>query len=130
MTDLASAEADLDLRLVRYFAVVAGHRHFGRAAAELRIAQPSLSRQVRQLEAQVGARLLDRDRQGTWSALTPLGPESELPLSLDPAICSAALGCARPQQASFACSKHRAGAGVGSEVIFLRLFVDDMSLLG
>ena len=65
MTDLASAEADLDLRLVRYFAVVAGHRHFGRAAAELRIAQPSLSRQVRQLEAQVGARLLDRDRQGT-----------------------------------------------------------------
>jgi DNA-binding transcriptional LysR family regulator len=65
MTDLMSPAADLDLRLVRYFAVVAGHRHFGRAAAELRIAQPSLSRQIRQLEAQVGARLLDRDRQGT-----------------------------------------------------------------
>jgi DNA-binding transcriptional LysR family regulator len=58
-------QADLDLRLVRYFIAVAEHRHFGRAAAELRVAQPSLSRQVRQLEAQLGARLLDRTPQGT-----------------------------------------------------------------
>jgi DNA-binding transcriptional LysR family regulator len=65
MTDFVPPGSDLDLRLVRYFTVVAGHQHFGRAAAELRIAQPSLSRQIRQLEAQVGARLLDRDRQGT-----------------------------------------------------------------
>jgi DNA-binding transcriptional LysR family regulator len=57
--------ADLDLRLVRYFIAVAEHRHFGRAAAELRVAQPSLSRQVRQLETQLGARLLDRTPQGT-----------------------------------------------------------------
>jgi DNA-binding transcriptional LysR family regulator len=57
--------ADLDLRLVRYFTVVAAHRHFGRAAAELLIAQPSLSRQVRRLEQQLGARLLDRTPQGT-----------------------------------------------------------------
>ncbi|SEO83221.1 LysR family transcriptional regulator [Amycolatopsis saalfeldensis] len=56
---------DLDLRLVRYFTTVASHLHYGRAAAELRIAQPSLSRQISQLEAQVGARLLDRTRQGT-----------------------------------------------------------------
>jgi DNA-binding transcriptional LysR family regulator len=56
---------DLDLRLVRYFTVVAAHRHFGRAAAELLIAQPSLSRQVRRLEQQLGARLLDRTPQGT-----------------------------------------------------------------
>jgi DNA-binding transcriptional LysR family regulator len=56
---------DLDLRLVRYFTAVATHRHFGRAAAELRVAQPSLSRQIRQLEAQLGARLLDRTPQGT-----------------------------------------------------------------
>jgi DNA-binding transcriptional LysR family regulator len=65
MNDPTSSAADVDLRLVRYFTVVAAHRHFGRAAAELRLAQPSLSRQIRQLEAQVGARLLDRDRQGT-----------------------------------------------------------------
>jgi DNA-binding transcriptional LysR family regulator len=57
--------ADLDLRLVRYFTIVARHRHFGRAAAELLIAQPSLSRQIRRLEQQVGARLLDRTPQGT-----------------------------------------------------------------
>ncbi|MDF6045822.1 LysR substrate-binding domain-containing protein [Streptomyces sp. JH14] len=56
---------DLDLRLVRYFTAVASHLHYGRAAAELHIAQPSLSRQINQLDAQVGARLLDRTRQGT-----------------------------------------------------------------
>src|SRR6185437_5859028 len=57
--------ADLDLRLVRYFTVVAEHRHFGRAAADLLVAQPSLSRQVRRLEQQLGVRLLDRTPQGT-----------------------------------------------------------------
>ena len=68
--------ADLDLRLVRYFTVVAEHRHFGRAAADLMIAQPSLSRQIRHLEQQLGARLLDRGPQGT--ALTAAG-EAFLP---------------------------------------------------
>lgn len=67
----ASPAADLDLRLVRYFTVVAGHRHFGRAAAELLVAQPSLSRQVRRLEQQLGARLLDRTPTGT--SLTEAG---------------------------------------------------------
>ena len=62
---------DLDLRLVRYFTVVAEHGHFGRAAQALHVAQPSLSRQVRRLEDLVGARLLDRTPQG--STLTDAG---------------------------------------------------------
>jgi DNA-binding transcriptional LysR family regulator len=62
---------DLDLRLVRYFTVVAEHRHFGRAADALHITQPSLSRQIRGLEQQLGARLLDRTPQG--SRLTEAG---------------------------------------------------------
>lgn len=63
--DDAVIPVDLDLRLVRYFVVVADHRHFGRAATALRVAQPSLSRQIRRLEQQLGARLLDRTPQGT-----------------------------------------------------------------
>jgi DNA-binding transcriptional LysR family regulator len=62
---MEDTSADLDLRLVRYFVVVADHRHFGRAASALRVAQPSLSRQIRRLEQQLGARLLDRTPQGT-----------------------------------------------------------------
>ncbi|MFJ6706732.1 MULTISPECIES: LysR family transcriptional regulator [unclassified Streptomyces] len=62
MNDLGQ---DLELRLVRYFTVVAAHRHFGRAAAELHVAQPALSRQIQRLEKYLGVRLLDRAPQGT-----------------------------------------------------------------
>ncbi|WP_306318669.1 MULTISPECIES: LysR family transcriptional regulator [unclassified Streptomyces] len=66
-----SPEAFLDLRLVRYFTAVAEHRNFGRAAEALHTTQPSLSRQIRRLERQLGARLLDRTPQG--SRLTEAG---------------------------------------------------------
>jgi DNA-binding transcriptional LysR family regulator len=56
---------DLDLRLVRYFTVVAEHLNFARAAAELRVAQPSLSRQIQRLEDALGVRLLERTTQGS-----------------------------------------------------------------
>ncbi|MFF7189952.1 LysR substrate-binding domain-containing protein [Streptomyces sp. NPDC008222] len=77
MAELTTAP-DLDLRLVRYFAAVAEHRHFGRAAEALHITQPSLSRQIRRLEQQLGAQLLDRTPQGT--RLTGAG-EVFLPLA-------------------------------------------------
>lgn len=68
MNDLGQ---DLELRLVRYFTVVAAHQHFGRAAADLHVAQPALSRQIQRLEKYLGTRLLDRTPQGT--RLTPAG---------------------------------------------------------
>jgi DNA-binding transcriptional LysR family regulator len=92
--------ADLDLRLVRYFTVVADHRHFGRAAAALLIAQPSLSRQIRRLEQQLGARLLDRTPQGT--RLTEAGevflPRAKALLRSAAQAGAAARAAARPSR--------------------------------
>ncbi|MEU0298575.1 LysR substrate-binding domain-containing protein [Streptomyces sp. NPDC006175] len=62
---------DLDLRKLRYFVAVADQLHFSRAAEELHIAQPVLSRQIRALEQDLGASLFVRDRHGV--ALTDAG---------------------------------------------------------
>ncbi|MGW3206104.1 LysR substrate-binding domain-containing protein [Streptomyces sp. NPDC001135] len=50
----------MDLLQLRYFQTIARYEHISRAAEELRVAQPSLSRTVARLEAELGCPLFDR----------------------------------------------------------------------
>jgi DNA-binding transcriptional LysR family regulator len=61
----------MDLLALRYFQAVARHEHVSRAAAELRVAQPSLSRTIARLEAELGVPLFDR--QGRQVRLNQFG---------------------------------------------------------
>ena len=61
----------MEIRHLRYFAAVAEEGNFTLAAKRLRVAQPALSRQIRDLEEHVGARLMERGNRGV--RLTPAG---------------------------------------------------------
>jgi DNA-binding transcriptional LysR family regulator len=63
----------VELRHLRYFIAVAERLSFSRAAEDLATAQPSLSQQIRQLEADVGVELFEREKRQI--ALTAAGRE-------------------------------------------------------
>lgn len=115
---------DLTVRKLRYFAVVAEERHFTRAAARLFVAQQSLSRQIRDLEAEVGALLFYRTTRSV--ELTPAGEvflagvQSAL-TSLDDGI-----DAARRHEAG-AVGHLRIGFGLGAALELTPFIVDEFS---
>jgi LysR family hydrogen peroxide-inducible transcriptional activator len=61
------------LRQLQYLLAVADSQHFGRAAAAVHVAQPTLSQQLRALEARLGVTLVERGDNPV--SLTPVGRE-------------------------------------------------------
>ena len=63
----------MELRHLRYFVMVAREQSFTRAAESFRIAQPPLSRQIQQLEEELGVALIQRSSRPAF--LTEAGAE-------------------------------------------------------
>src|SRR5687768_10501766 len=71
--DRPAATADIKLKDLRYLVAVADTRHFGRAAARCFVSQPTLSAQLKKLEASLGVQLIER--QPRRVSLTEAGRE-------------------------------------------------------
>ena len=63
----------MELRVLEYFLAVAREQSISGAAEYLHLTQPTLSRQLRELEEELGCTLLVRGKRGQRTALTPEG---------------------------------------------------------
>ena len=61
----------MDIRVLRYFLTVAREESFSKAAEALYLSQPTLSRQIREMEEELGVQLLIRTNRNVQ--LTPEG---------------------------------------------------------
>jgi DNA-binding transcriptional LysR family regulator len=74
---------DVDTRLLRSFAVVAQEGNLTRAAERLFVSQPALTKQVQQLEVQLGVRLFTRSRAGMTLTAAGESLAERIPAVLD-----------------------------------------------
>ncbi|MCU1254884.1 MAG: transcriptional regulator [Candidatus Angelobacter sp.] len=117
----------MELRHLRYFAAVGEAGSLTVAARKLHTSQPSLSRQIRDLEVEIGAQLLKRNARGI--ELTPAGrvflDHSRLVLSQVEAASEAARRVADPAKPCFSM-----GFLTGHELIWmpeaLRILRDEL----
>jgi DNA-binding transcriptional LysR family regulator len=57
-------QTPIELRHLRYFVALGEHMHFGRAARGLHVSQPTVSRQIQELEYHLGVALVLRTPRG------------------------------------------------------------------
>ncbi|MBJ7338912.1 LysR substrate-binding domain-containing protein [Mycolicibacterium sp.] len=115
---------DVTVRKLRYFAVVAEERHFTRAAARLFVAQQSLSRQIRDLEDEVGALLFYRTTRSV--ELTPAGEAFLVRVQAALASLDAGIEEARRHDAG-AVGHLRIGFGLGAALELTPFIVEEFA---
>ncbi|RKR75789.1 LysR family transcriptional regulator [Frondihabitans australicus] len=111
---------DLETRELRYFVAVAERLHFGRAADDLGIAQPALSRAIQQIERRLGVALLERDRRSV--SLTAAG--EVLLRDARPALAAVGAAGRRAQRAGAPTRQLVLATKAGSSHEFLQALLD------
>ncbi len=68
----------MELRHLRYFVAVGEEQHYGRGAQRLRVAQPALSRQIQDLEEEIGFKLFLEDARRILQQARPMHPRAKV----------------------------------------------------